>query len=370
MSSNVFSFSKMLQEQDEKEKSLQIQEKAGGKQETPMPTQPTQPAHPSHPIPVSPAKDFTKVANSLFRESSELFKGMSRHTYDALYKRTRGAIVPTRKVQLTKAELCDLTGLNNNTVFKHITHLKKVGLVKVEYAFGNHGGSIYEVMVPDEIKPIPSHTSLPSLPSLPNPTQPTQKVVPHPYQKEEWDGMGNMFENKEVSGNVKPLIKTKEEKRIDDEPAAALNGFSEKINDVFKQLMGREMKESDADALTAIGELLAAEILEAASRTKVVSDAAKFSLTHLRRRLGVRTIKVETSFDKETGKGTASTKPVKREIQLSDDEIQECPDCQGRLLIYPGGPGKGAVMCKHSQLTKAEQAENQKGIQENKREGK
>jgi hypothetical protein len=79
----------------------------------------------------------------------------------------------------------------------------------------------------------------------------------------------------------------------------------------------------------------------------------------MRRRLGVRSIKVET-LEKETGKGTASTKPLKREIRLTDDEIQECPDCQGRLLIYPGGPSKGAVMCKHSELVKAKQAEAQK----------
>jgi hypothetical protein len=361
MSSNVFSFSKMLQEQDEKEKSLQIQEKAGEKQETPIPSQPNQPTHATHTIPVSPAKDFTKVANSLFRESSGLFKGMSRHTYDALYKRTRGAIVPTRKVQLTKAELCDLTGLNNNTVFKHITHLKKVGLVKVEYAFGNHGGSIYEVIMPDEIKPIPSHTTHPTLPSLPNPTQPTQKVAPHPYQKEGWDGMGNIFENKEVNENVKPLIKTKEEKNFDDEPAAAFRSFEEKLNQGFRELTGREATFSDEQKLAQLGELITAELLEAASRTKVVSDPAAFLLTHLRRRLGVRSIKVETTGEKEAGKGTAtSTKPSKREIQLTDDEIQECPDCQGRLLIYPGGPGKGAVMCKHSQLTKAKQAETNK----------
>ena len=186
-------------------------------------------------------------------------------------------------------------------------------------------------------------------------------MVPPSYQKEVGGGGGQTLENKSTYGDTKTLIKTKEEKRIDDEPAAAFRSFSEKLNQGFKELTGREATVSDEQKLAQLGELITAELMEAASRTKVVSDPAAFLLTHLRRRLGVRTIKVETSTEKETGKGTgASTKRTKREIPLTDDEIQECPDCQGRLLIYPGGQGKGAVMCKHSQLTKAKQGEEQK----------
>jgi predicted RNA polymerase sigma factor len=106
----------------------------------------------------------------------------------------------------------------------------------------------------------------------------------------------------------------------------------------------------DIDKLEAIGELIAAELMEAASRTKVVSDPAAFLLTHLRRRLGVRSVTVETPSEKKT------EKPQKQEITLSADEIQECPDCEGRLVIYPQGKEKGVVMCKHPQLTKEKQA--------------
>jgi hypothetical protein len=232
-----------------------------------------------------------------------------------------------------------------------------VGLLKIEKVFGSQKGNIYEVLLPEEItKGTPGTSGTPSTYGTPS-----QKIPNVPKVESTYGTQSQTFENKHTYVDAKTLIKTKEEKRIDDEPAAALNGFSEKINDVFKQLIGRELKESDAEALTAIGELLAAEILEAAGRTKVVSDVAKFSLTHLRRRLGVRTIKVETPSEKETGKGIASSaKPTKREIQLTDDEIQECPDCQGRLLIYPAGPSKGAVMCKHLPLIKAKQAETEK----------
>jgi hypothetical protein len=180
------------------------------------------------------------------------------------------------------------------------------------------------------------------------------------YQKVVEGGGGQIFENKDTYADAKTFFKTKEEKKFDDEPAAAFRSFSEKLNQGFKELTGREATDSDEAKLAQLGELIAAELMEAAGRTKVVSDPAAFLLTHLRRRLGVRTIKVETAPEKETGKGTVSRKPTKREIHLSDDEIQECPDCQGRLLIYPGGPSKGAVMCKHSQLTKAKQGGEQR----------
>jgi hypothetical protein len=58
--------------------------------------------------------------------------------------------------------------------------------------------------------------------------------------------------------------------------------------------------------------------------------------------------------EKKAEKGTTA-KSIKREIALTDDEIQKCPDCKGRLVIYPAGPGKGAVMCKHQPLIKAKQ---------------
>jgi hypothetical protein len=48
-------------------------------------------------VPVSPARDYTKVANSIRREAvpAGLFKGKSKQLYDALYGLTRGAVVPS-----------------------------------------------------------------------------------------------------------------------------------------------------------------------------------------------------------------------------------------------------------------------------------
>ena len=54
--------------------------------------------------PVAPAKDFNKRANSLDKLAlpAGLFPGKSKSLYDALYVRTRGAVVPTRTIRATK----------------------------------------------------------------------------------------------------------------------------------------------------------------------------------------------------------------------------------------------------------------------------
>jgi hypothetical protein len=323
---------------------------------------------------IAPTKNFHRVANSINREALEkgLFDRPSyKVVYDVLYLLTRGNIVPSRKTRISKEQLQKKSGLGSRvTLDGAIVHLQAVGLLRVNIIGGKQGGNEYEVLLPEETNLFSTSPSTPSSTSSSAPSRETST----PSRDSTLSSPGQNLEaleslkttpsstpvgsiNIESRDIAKTFLKTKEEKRIDDEPAAAFQAFFEKINEVFKQLMGRQAKQSDSEALAAIGELLAAEILEAAGRTKVVSDAAKFSLTHLRRRLGVRTINVETSPGKEAGKGTASSKPLRQEIQLSDDEIQECPDCQGRLLIYPAGQGKGAVMCRHQPLIKAKQSE-------------
>jgi|GEM_PF-5017161 len=333
--------------------------------------------------PVAPVRDFQKVPNSVTRQAipSGFFKsGKCKQLYDALYSLTRGAIKPQRTVRINKPRLMKMAGIGTRqTLWQNLKHLEDVGLVETNVLLGEHGGNEYTVFLPDELQSRYSPSS-PSTPTSPtSPTSPTnmdysyysdQKVVLLVGTESSPTSPSSTPINIESNETPKTFFKTEEEKRIDDEPAAAFRFFTEKLNEIFKDVTGREATVSDEQKLAQLGELIAAEFAEAASRTKVVSDPAAFLLTHMRRRLGVRTIKLETLGEKETGKGTASTKPTRREIPLTEDEIQECPDCNGRLLIYPGGPGKGAVMCKHSQLTKAKQAENQKGNQENEREDK
>ncbi|HEX8566527.1 MAG TPA: hypothetical protein VF648_12855 [Pyrinomonadaceae bacterium] len=317
---------------------------------------------------VAPIKDFQKVPNSVTREvlSAGLFKGKSKQVYDYLYSITRGAITPTRTTRKSRKEIQKGSGIGSMvTVDAALAHLESIELIKIRSAVGSLSGNEYEILTPEEALSDPprariSTTSSPSTSSISRSSSPIQILDDLDQPLSSISSITQVIDNKDTYAGSKTFFKTIEEKAIDDEPAAAFRIFAEKLNQGFKGITGREATDSDEQKLAQLGELLAAELMEAASRTKVVSDPAAFLLTHLRRRLGVRSIKVETIREKEMEKGTTLAKPLKKEIQLTDDEIQECPDCNGRLLIYPEGLGKGAIMCKHQQLTKVKQEASKK----------
>ena len=112
----------------------------------PVPSQPT----PSQPTPsrseassertkrdknqmrAAPPRDFNRRANSLERDAlpAGLFPGSSKRLYDALYLRTRGAIVPTRTLQATKKDLMSFSAIKSkNTLVKQLKYLCSIGLV-------------------------------------------------------------------------------------------------------------------------------------------------------------------------------------------------------------------------------------------------
>src|ERR1051326_5950817 len=65
--------------------------------------------------PTSPQRDFNKRANSLDRVArpAGIFPGSSKKLYDALYIRTRGAVVPVKRIRATKRELSEWSGIRN-----------------------------------------------------------------------------------------------------------------------------------------------------------------------------------------------------------------------------------------------------------------
>ncbi len=323
---------------------------------------------------ISPIRDFQKVPNSVTREimPSGLFKGKSKQVYDYLYSVTRGSVLPIRSIRKSRKEIQKGSGIGSMvTVDAALMHLESIGLIRIRSVVGSVIGNEYEIFTPEESTTVNRtlYSSLPStytsIASISRYTSPIQILDDLDVPLSSISSTTETIENKYTSSGAKTLYKTKEE-NFDDEPSAVFRSFNEKLNEIFKDVTGREVTFSDEQKLTQLGELIAAEFAEAASRTKVVSDPAAFLLTHMRRRLGVRTIKVETPAEKVTRRGTAPTKPIKKEIQLTDDEIQECPDCNGRLLIYPEGPSRGAVMCKHLSLIKAKQEAVNKENKENK----
>jgi len=228
---------------------------------------------------ISPNRDFTKVPNSITKRGipEKLFKGLSKHTYDILYRHTRGAIKPSRKIQLTKSEIMKLTGLSFNTVQTHIKYLKDARLIKVEMIIGKHEGSIYEILIPEEIvNPTQPKTTQEHI------TQPktTQKTQPDTTQVLGSLGSSNPIENKDTYSSAKTFFKDIENN--DDEPFGKMN---ETLANVFEKVSGKPPQKSDAAKLNELAELLAMELEIAAARTKSISNVPAFLTEHLRRRL-------------------------------------------------------------------------------------
>ena len=141
-------------------------------QPNPSHPNPTQPI-PAHPSPIAAARDFNRRPNSIDRDAlpAGLFPGTSQKLYNALFLKTRGAIVPTRTIQATKRELMEWSNIRSkNTIAINLKLLCTVGWIKAHHEVGNHEGSIYEVFTFEELpsQPIPTHPN-PEIGTRPNP---------------------------------------------------------------------------------------------------------------------------------------------------------------------------------------------------------
>jgi hypothetical protein len=229
----------------------------------------TQP-NPTHPNPIAASKDFNRRHNSIDRDAlpAGLFPGTSQKLYNALFLKTRGAIVPKRTVQATKRELMLWSNIRSkNTIAVNLNLLSSIGWIKAQHDIGNHEGSIYEVFIFEEL-PDPTH---------PNPSQPipTQKLGLDPTQKLGWDGSGNPVENKGASADPKTSFKTKDQ---DDERARS-------IGQIFME-MEREVTGANKSTLeqwTKLKGVLLAELKSVAARS-TVNSASAILAEHLTRR--------------------------------------------------------------------------------------
>jgi hypothetical protein len=293
----------------------------------PAPTQPNPsqpiPTRPNPSQPIAPERDFNRRANSIERTAlpSGMFPGTSKKLYDALYLKTRGAISPARTVQATKRELMRWSGIKSkNTIAVNLQILTASGLIVRQLEIGDHGGSVYEVYLPEEV----SHPN----PTQPSPTipDPTQKLGGDPTQLLGWVGMGKTVDSQTTSGDAKTSFKTKTEK--DDDEAFAT------LRKVERELTGKTSK------WTEVSEVLATELKIAASRT-TVSNPDAFFAEHLRRRL----FKKDKRQLEAEGRNAA---PVPATAQI---DASQCPDCAGVGMWYPEGFEKGVAKCKHERLS-------------------
>jgi hypothetical protein len=299
------------------------------------PPLPNTTAYDSPILSVAPAKDFNKRANSLERDAlpQGLFPGSSKKIYDALYLRTRGAVVPRNKVRASRRDFLTWTGIRNlKTVDGHIRYLMSVGLIVRYWELGSNEGSEYEIRLPEELLPLPTtpHHS---------PPLPTSQKTGSGYTQ--FLGSGGECQTIDLNTTSeidKTFIKTKEEKLDDDAALAPLNSA---LKRAVKELTGKELSTSEAEKWRELADILVTELKIAAART-TVSSVPAFLTEHLRRRL----------FKKDKGEmdTQAAQSPATGQQSALAMGSSKCPDCGGSGWWYPEGEGKGVAKCKHARL--------------------
>ena len=298
--------------------------------------------------PVAPAKDFNKRANSLEKLAlpAGIFPGASKSLYDALYVRTRGAIVPTRTIRATKRELCDWSGIRNvKTIDSHLRYFSAIGLVVSEWERGQNEGALYEVLLPEETRGlfIGSRGVAPPDPTLPPVTPPDATLpqnlgTPSP-QKMGLPHLTKLAVESTTSTGPKTFSKTNTERNDDEAFAPLLAQFRETV----EAITGRAPSVTEAERWRELGELLVTELRIAAGRT-TVSNVPAFFTEHLRRRLW----KKDKRQVEEEVKSAASAQRPRAGVDPS-----QCPDCFGTGMWYPEGFEKGVARCRHEKLTPA-----------------
>ncbi|HEY9405028.1 MAG TPA: hypothetical protein VIQ24_20420 [Pyrinomonadaceae bacterium] len=301
------------------------------------------------PNPAAPARDFNKRANSLDRVAlpAGIFQGSSKKLYDALYMRTRGAIIPKRSVRATKRELSDWSGIRNvKTIDSHLRYFSAIGLVISEWHRGQNDGCLYEVLLPEETSGLfiaRSHGVAPPNPTSPHVTPPYGELpqnlgLPH-HQNMGSPHLTEVVVESTTSGNAKTSFKTEEENSDDDAAARRLTAALVKAE---RELTGAVSTSDEKwDELAGV---LVSELRIAAART-TVSNVPAFLAEHLRRRLWKvdKARAAEMTATEAAGQGSASP-------ALTAEQRQKCPDCAGVGFWYPEGADKGVAKCKHLRL--------------------
>lgn len=283
---------------------------------------------------IAPERDFTRVANSIIREAvpAGIFAGKRKQLYDFLYSQTRGAVVPKRKVRISKEKLMKGADIGAEvTLRQNLTHLRNAGLLIETVIPGTHGGNEYEVFLPEETGD--ATLSRPSTPSRGSDPRQFLEGLEAPETTPSRRGVN--VENRHTSLADKTLNKTNNN---DDDEAFA--GFLATVKKTAREITGREPSVAEAQRWEEVAEVLMTELKIAAGRTTVSSIPA-FLAEHLRRRLWK---KEKRQIEAEAAEQKASTPAMKV-------DPSKCPDCFGTGMYYPEGFEKGVVRCPHTKLT-------------------
>lgn len=297
--------------------------------------------------PIAPAKNYNKRANSLDKLAlpAGIFPGSSKRLYDALYIRTRGAIVASRTVRATKRELSEWSGIRNvKTIDSHLRYFGAIGLILSTWERGQNDGALYEVLLPEETSGLfatsrgvtpPNPTSPHVTPSLP--TLPQNMELPSSQNSGSPHASDPALKSSVTDGD-KTSFKTKE-RNLDDD--AALAGLNAALKQLTKEVTGKELSPSESDRWRELADVLSAELKIAAART-TISSVPAFLSEHLRRRLW--------KIDKKQARAEGRELPDETTNTIPSIDASKCPDCGGSGWWYPEGEGKGVAKCKHEKL--------------------
>lgn len=266
--------------------------------------------------PVAPVRDFSKVANSIAREAipAGIFKGKSKQLYDYLYSITRGAVVPSRTVRLSRPRLMKASGIGSRVTFDaNVERLCQVGLVSVRSIAGEHEGNEYTVYLPEET------VSMPSLASLTSLTSPAHKLDRLVSLESSQTRHSSSVDDSITSEPSNTSFKTFTD---DDDGVTA---FWSIISESAKQVIGRELPKTDAERerWRECAEVLASELQRAAERAGSVSSVPAFFAAHLRRRFKTgQGSRNEPRTDLEMTKKPVATLSAEQKVMKAIKELK------------------------------------------------
>lgn len=273
-------------------------------------------------LPVSPERDFAKVANSIVREAvaQGLFIGKSKQIYDFLYLQTRGSIQAARSFRITKSNLMRGSDIGSErTLLKNLSHLKSVGLIKIREFDGQHGGNEYEVFLPEESHPTPP-TALTSRQSHYAP----QKVGTLPSVESGVGGVGQIQVNKDTYRDAKTSFK--DNNTNDDEADALFSGFIEKFQTAAKKLTGAPLSKYEREKWERLADLLVLELEVAGRRTKNRVSSIPAFLTKVLSSKLLNQKPVEKHRNAKSNSKPDTVGKYYPELEGADDEIKPLSD--------------------------------------------
>jgi len=308
---------------------------------------PLSPAEPGIAANIAPAKDFSRVANSIVRDAmpAGYFSGKGKQVYDFLYSRTRAAIEPKRTVRLTIPALMQGADIgSHHTLRRNLRQLTKVGLVEIREITGEHEGNEYTVFLPEEV----------SLPRLETPGTPVRSAT---SVRSATDGCHvsqflpgvPLAETARPDRGINPIDADNYEapktsfktigKNDDDEAFAEL---LEIFKQASKEMTGKAPLVNERQRWGELAELMVTELRIAGARTTVSSIPA-FLTEHLRRRLWKKEKEQVAELNGLTEATAART--------LTLEQVKGCTDCGGTGFYYPKGFEGGVAKCRHERLT-------------------